>query len=1000
MTHAATPPPPSPQPAPMPPHRRPLLEQVAAVYAANEPQAVERTCFVFPNKRSATFFRHYMSRKLPGVTPVTSTITAFVAEFSAHAEASRYDQLFVLYNEYRRLAAEHAQPDDKVLEFDTFIFWGEMLLGDFDDVDRYLADPDALFVNVERFKEISSSYLSGEQLAAIRRFWGDEVPEHTPEQFWNHMARRGANGPHIKFMRLWEIMAPLYHAFHAALEKQRLTTSGMMHRRALRAISSGGRADLHYDRYVFVGFNVLSTSEIRMFEKLQAMDAADFYWDFNSPALADPANTARRFVELNARQFASRYELPEGVIDEMPRIEVIGAPGHVAQVKVAGTELQAMVADGRIDNPDDAINTAVVLPDQSLFLQLAHSIPPEISQVNLTMGLPVRHSPLATVMHHVAVMQRRARRGAEGFTFFHEDVMALVKSGAVQAINPEQCAALADEITTRRRFRITAADIAALAPDLAPIFSPVKEADTVGGVCDYLVRITDMIAGAGALDHLERMFVADYREKIMQLRDATERHSISMRSDTLLGMIERAVRSDKIHFAGEPLSGLQVMGVLETRGLDFDNVIILSMNERVFPARHFRGSFIPDTLRRGYGLPTAEFQESLYAYHFYRLISRARSVTLIYDARTIGTSTGEVSRYISQLLYLEGGQRITHRTLRFDIDPHRTRPLEMPKTPAVMRALSAFTRAGGRNLSASSLNEYIRCPLAFYLRFAEQFDPNDEIKGYIDDSTYGTIAHDVMQAIYEEMRGPRPEVTVTAEMLQAYIDAPQVKVQPKVTAMIRRHYLNRPDSTAPLTGETLVMSRVITSLVVMTLEQERTLTPLVFVAAEEKMSVPYEVRPGLTVNFTQKIDRIDRVGDTVRIVDYKSGSDELKIDSLASAFVHTPGRNVKAFFQLMLYCLIFKRASGYEGPLQPLIYKLSAIPSEGIVPLKIKINPDAPFGRGNEKEITDFAEYAAEFEERLRGLLEEIFNPEVPLRQTDDPNGCGFCKFTRICGRS
>lgn len=970
------------------PHRKPFLQQVAEIYAAESSRLIADCCFIFPNKRSATFFRRFLGEALKGrnIHFTTETISSFVAEFSPLKEASRYDQIFTLFNEYRKILGNDS------LDFDSFVFWGEMLIADFNDVDRYLVDPDRLFVNISRFKEISSNYLTDDQKEAIRRYWGEEPTSGNVDDFWKHVHADRRKDTKEKFLKLWETLGPLYHAFKKSLAQQGLTTSGALYRNAAEVLRNINRErPLRYSRYVFIGFNVLTTAEMKIFEVLKTLGAADFYWDFNSPAFANGFNRASRFIERNAAEFPSLHELEEETITTLPEIEIVGVPGNTAQTKYAGNILASWVGKKIISNPENAIDTAVVLPDEGLFVPLLHSIPEDIDSVNVTMGLPMRHNPLAALMHSIISMQCGTTRSHGEITFFHEHVTAIISSPLIKAIAPEECAALAEAILKRRLYRVPVSETATICPTLTFLFSVPADEEHLGGIFNYLKEVMDRISRPEErIDGMEQHFVAAYRQKLDLIEEACMRHGIEMRGKTLFRMIERAVAADKFHFAGEPLRGLQIMGVLETRSLDFDNVIMLSMNERIFPRRHYSGSFIPDTLRRGYGMATTDFQESIFAYYFYRLISRARHVSLIYDARTIGTSTGEMSRYIAQLLYLFGKGKISHRIMKFDIHAEDRIEVKVDKTPEVMEKMSRFTTGGkgSRNLSATAINTYIKCPLNFYLRFVERYDPDNEVNDYMDSSTYGTIVHAVMETIFVTLRGQAAQVTVTKEMLDRYIKSAEILIDPIVTSAINEHYNHRPaGDMRPLVGEALILGRVIRESVVRLLEKESELTPFVFMEAEEEIVISYKVNDRLAVNIRQFIDRVDQRGDTIRLIDYKTGSDNLEAKSVEQLFGHSD-KNVKAFLQLMLYCVVYSIAHHYDGPIQPIIYSFRNIAKEGIVPLKLDKVP-----------LEDYRPYAPEFEQLLKEKIEEIFNPDIPFVQAEDESACKYCNFWRICGR-
>lgn len=965
--------------------RTPFLQLVARAYARNTSATdMPDLCFVFPNKRSIAFFLRYLDEELgdsPHIEPSAVTISDLLMSMSTLAEASRYEQLFALYDEYRKLSAE-------VPEFDRFLFWGEMILSDFNDVDRHLVDPVQLFRNLKELREINSTYLTDEQREIIRKYWGDESPDENLSRFWTHLKKRGDTPDSTattKFMALWEVLGPLYQAFHNRLKSQGLATDGMFYRHAAEHLAD---ISLPFKRYIFVGFNVLTPSEVRIFERLKTRGLADFYWDYNSPAFLNERNKATRFLSQNIKSFPSLYDIGEDPVTQMPDISIIGVPSNVGQARVAGDTVERWAATGELQNTENAIDTAIVLADEALFLSLVDEIPPAISCMNVTMGFKMKLTPIAVLMKSIAKMQRNVKKVRGKLCFFFENVLQLLSNPIIRKIEPESCQRLVDYITDKRIFTIEAEIIKTGFPQLAPVFTPIADGGDFLTSADYLEKLLDFLERytAGDDSSVEKLFITSYRQELADLMFACREYDISMHESTVLSMLDRVISSSTIPLAGEPLRGLQIMGVLETRSLDFKNVIMLSMNEAVFPRRQTKKSFIPEALRRGYGMATSDFAESIYAYYFYRLLSRASNVTLVYDARTVGMKrNNEMSRYLDQLLYLFPDAHINHSTVFFDITTFEDTPIEIPKTEDVMALLSDFLDPeGGKRLSASSINSYIRCPLGFYLEQVEGLRFPDELNDYMDYSTYGTIFHEVMQHIYEHVVSGKQSNVITDDDLRRVIESP-VMIDRLVTESVNRNFirLEKDELDSPLSGEALVMHHVMVLIVKQLLQTEiRQFTPFEFLGAEKKVSGRLKVNENVTVNFTQTIDRIDRVNGRLRFVDYKTGSDQIEAAGMDKLFNY----EAHAIFQLMLYCYFYSMTTGNDEPIQPIIYKTRDLFTTGIRPLRI-----------GKDILGDYHSAIDDFRERLEAVISEIFDPEVPFRQAEDAGACRFCKFKQIC---
>lgn len=971
----------------------PFLSRVAQTYLAQEKDGMIDCCFVFPNKRSGMFFTKYLTENCAGtfLLPKISTISEFVGEFSPWVEASRFEQLFILYNEYKSLSSD-------ISEFDQFQFWGDMLLNDFNDVDKYMIDARQLFMNVKHLKEINSNYLTPEQIDIINRYWGENRPYETIDRFWSHINDSDNQQASDKFLKLWEILYELYSAFRQRLEQQGLCYQGMTYRHAAEQLNTMSADELPFRRYIFIGFNVLSTSELSILTRLKNLGCADFYWDFNSPVFDGGYNKASRFLGKYIKEYPSMYDIGEVSVTDFPEIEIMGIPSNVGQVKETGRLLAEMVADGTIPNPDNAINTAVILPDEELFIPLIHSLPAVIKSVNITMGYPLRHTSVASLIRNTISMQLRAREVKGEFRFFHEDLLNVLSHPLIRAIAANECESILKLITDKRMFNIPATFLSENYPALKPIFNAVKDIRNAEDVFAYtieLVTFVKMQLSKHSASSLEIGFLSRYTQAIDELHLLTRKYGIAMQEKTFFHLLERATNSETVNFVGEPLKGLQIMGVLESRALDFDNIIMLSMNERIFPRRHYSRSFIPDSLRRGYGMATVEFQESIYAYYFYRLLSRAKKVYLFYDARNTGIKSGEMSRYLYQLRYLYARPSISTSVGFYEVHPAAEREITIEKNEDIMSKLNRFrTPESGKNLSASAINQYINCPLSFYLEKVEGLNIKDDIKEYMDESTYGTIVHEVAENVYKDLRGDADEIIITEEILDRLSHSDKM-LQAYIRKSINKHYNKLGDNNdTPLVGESKVLGDIILYFMKLLLRDEKQFAPFAFVDGEKKMSGSYYVTPDISINFTQTIDRIDRValndinGPRLRIVDYKTGSDKSSANSMEKIFDDTNDHREKAILQLFLYCNFYVQKTGYDASIQPMLYNLKTINIDHLKPLSI-----------SSEILEDYRKYNDEFKALFAEVIEEMFNPEIPFRQAHNNAACKYCKFTGICGK-
>lgn len=989
----------------------PFLSRIAKVYLDAHRDELLDFCFVFPNKRGVTFFRHYLELNNKSenqfIEPKTVTISDFISEFSDYTESPRYDTLFTMYSEYRKIF-ESLSAESEMEDFDRFVFWGDMLISDFNDVDRYLVDPNELFRNVKDLREISADFLTAEQKEIIRKYWDIDLGESDPESFWKHLTKEGEMGVTRRtFVKLWEILLPLFFATKESLASRGLVMPGAQYREVADKLKNSTAEDIPYKRIIFVGFNVLSSSELYIFERLRDIGIADFYWDFDFPEPFKKLSSPARFLKNYVKQFPSRYDIsPDSV--PVPEIEIIGVPSNIGQVKLIGK----MLKQKSLIKSHASVDTAIVLPSETLFIDILHSVPPEIGPVNITMGYPLRMTSIASLMRNVMSMHLRAKKVRDRWCFFHEDVKAVLSHHLLRQFAEKECNEICETISSKRLFTIPADELRDNYPSLQAIFFPVDDLKQNMQVFDYALNLADQLqeklklyAADGGEMNIEIGFLTRYRLSIEQLRAAVMKYGIVMRENTFFHMIERAVSSESVNFVGEPLSGLQIMGVLETRALDFDNIIMPSMNERVFPRKHYSRSFIPNVLRRSFGLSTTEFQESIFAYYFYRLISKARKVKLLYDARTSGLKGGEMSRYLYQLVYLYPKDKLKVTQAFYDVPPVGDNQFfEVKKTPEIMDKINRFlsTSTEKRFLSPSAINQYLSCPLQFYFARVERIVTRDEMNDYMDESIFGSIVHKVVELTYKRLRGSDNEVYIDSDTLET-IKKARTELERTVTSTINELYNNLPSENAEnepysnlteLQGEAHVLGQIIIDFILKLFDREKE-QPFYFIEGEKDFKTELPLGDGRYFNIMGSIDRVDRIVDSAtgesltRIIDYKTGSDQIEVKTLDDLFVapnSSHGHN-KAVLQLFLYCFAYKRDENHSGPIMPMIYLFRKLYTEPISPVTIDGAP-----------LTNYQDFAEEVNEQLTARLKMLFDPEIPFTPQPHSSHCLYCEFKSVCG--
>lgn len=1001
----------------------PFLKLVANAFVDNK-ESLDKITFVFPNRRSGLFFSKYLGERFKGksfILPEIITISELISDYTKTIEASRMEQLFALYSIYKTMSADISDPS-KEFNFDQFIYWGDMILSDFNDVDRYMVDAKALFLNVKDFKDISANYLNEKQLEVIRDFWGEDRLKLDSGHLWKDTDSEAR----LKFTKLWEVLYPLYMEFNKLLASKNLSYSGKTYRLAAEKMKTARKEDFNFSKIVFVGFSTLSKSEEAIFRGFQRLEIGDFYWDYNSPVFLFPENKGNAFLPKYIKEFPSKYDLKEAPITEMPNIEIMSVPSGGGQAKVVGKIISDLKKEGRDKTTD--IDTAVVLPEEIYLNSVIYSMPETISALNITMGYPMRNTSIASFMSMLSMLHSRKRIIEGEACYYYDDLEALLSHPYIKHICKDSVDALKKQIINFKYFFVPQTVVTKFISNLEVIFSN-QPLDTPDEIIDYVEKIIKFVMAQiysrketgeeeklDIQDRLELSFINQYENSLSQMRTTMEAYKkdiATMKSKTFFLLLERMLAGSNIAFVGEPLNGLQVMGVLETRLLDFENVIILSMNERIFPSKHFTKSFIPMSLRAGYGLSTYEFQESMFTYYFYRMISRAKNVYLLYDSRTQGISSGEQSRYIYQLQRLYNVNKCKKTNWEYNVRLPKNRVIEIRKNDQIMKKLNLYLQDDSKkNFSASMLSTYINCPLQWYLQCVEGLTEEDEISEFIDASTLGTIVHETLQDIYDSIpSNEKGERLVQKKFLTDLIES-KVNLNKFIVKSVNKNYnkLLENDWTKELQGDALLIFKTVYYYVKSVLEYDSRLTPFVYIASEFEQIIRWNLGKDTdrVINFKFKIDRIDRLsspdGDIVRIIDYKTGSDPVKIGGVDSMFVANGNeKRAKAIAQLLLYCHAYEEYYGGKPlKLRPLIYQIRSINEFSDKEFSLNVN------KNDVKDFRDiddgFTVTAKEgetisFMDVIKNYLDEIFNKEEPFRQTEDEDNCVYCPFKDICGR-
>ena len=956
-----------------------FLKLVAADLYKHTEGNLAHTAVVFPNKRAGLFFNEYLAQESdsPIWSPAYVSISELFRSLSPWEVGDPVKLVCELYKIFRRETQSTETLDD-------FYFWGEMLISDFDDADKNRVDTDKLFSNLQDLRNIMDDYtfIDDEQEEAIR-------------QFFQNFSIERRTALKERFISLWNVLGNIYKGFRESLASQNIAYEGMMYRHVIEHLDVD---KLPYEKYIFVGFNVLNKVEHTLFTQLKDAGKAVFYWDYDEFYMKENrqavTHEAGEFIRRNLRDF------PSPLSGEL--FKNLSKPKEVHYIASSTENAQARYLPQWIRNnlttPEK--ETAVVLCNEALLQPVLHSLPAEVKHVNITMGFPLSQTPVYSFLIALLELHTHGFNFKSGrYTF--QSVVTLLKHPYTRQLTG-QAELLEKELTRNNRFYPLPGE---LGKDefLTRLFTPlsgnlnlcIRLSETLQQVASIYQANTSGTEDTDAFNQLYRESLFKAYTTINRFRTLIEEDELTVQSETFRRLLVKVLSATNIPFHGEPAIGMQVMGVLETRNLDFRHLVLLSVNEGQLPKSGGDSSFIPYNLRKAFGMTTIEHKIAVYAYYFYRLLQRAERITLMYNTSSDGLNRGEWSRFMLQFL-IEWPHPITRQFLEAGQSPQGTSPITVEKTPDVMRRMQSLfdVRANPKaKFSPSALNYYLDCPLKFYYRYVAGLSAPDEVSAEIDSATFGSIFHYAAEHIYKDLTTHGK--VINKEALETLLRN-EVKLQDYVDTAFKKLFFNVPQNEKPeYNGVQLINSAVIARYLKQLLQNDLRYAPFTFIASEMEVDEPIDIQTPKGVIKSRiggLIDRMDSKDGTLRIVDYKTGGDADTPPHVESLFIPDKKRS-NYVFQTFLYAAIMCRKQPTMKIAPALLY-IHRAATETYSPV-IQMGES----RKPKEAVEDFSKYEKEYRERLQGLLEEIFNPEKSFTQTEIIEKCTYCDFKALCKR-
>lgn len=954
--------------------RKTFLEYVAEDLLKKYGTDLSRITLVFPNKRASLFLNEHLARMADGPlwSPVYTTISQLFRDRSERVVADNIKLVCDLYRIY-------VQCTGTTETLDHFYGWGMLMLSDFDDIDKNLADATDVFRNLSNIHELDDvSYLSEEQREVLKRFFSNFSDDYNTEL-------------KNRFLQLWQNFGNIYNRFNAYLQEEGLAYEGALY----REVVNNDLATYDADTYIFVGFNMLQKVEQKLFTLLAKAGKAKFYWDFDRYYMEGANNEAgyyiRQYLEAFPNELFNRDDEIYNNFRTEKELRFVSASTETIQGRFVGHWLQNedFVRAGR--------KTAVVLCDENLLQTVVHSLPPEVENVNITTGFPLAQSPVFSFVNALINLQTIGyTKSTERYRLQY--VRAVLRHPYSLFLSDnctEQLRALEEHHTYYPSRQEMAVD-----EGLTLIFANLEEG--VADVQTYHAKLVDwilsMLKTVGKStqetdDHLMKEAIYRMYTLFNRLHELIVSGDLSVDLITLLRLITQLVQSTSIPFHGEPAIGLQVMGVLETRNIDFDNVLLLSCNEGNMPKGVNDASFIPYAIRKAHSLTTIDHKVAIYSYYFHRLLQRAQNITILYNNATEDGHTGEMSRFMLQML-VESGHKIERLSLQAGQMPNVLQPHAVEKTDSIMQQLMKLDK-----LSPTAINRYLRCQLLFFYNTVAGLKESDEETDDIDNRTFGNIFHKGSQLIYEQLMDAN--FTVSENAIKDFL-ADKSALQRIVDRTFNEELFKVANANQhpQYNGLQLINRGVIISYLKKLLQMDLSLTPFRILAMEKpvEQEVVFNVDgKAHTLTIGGYVDRLDEVeegnGKVIRVVDYKTGR---KPQTAVTAFEDifsgdkVTKNHADYYLQTFLYAAIVRDSLKWNKqklPVSPALLFIQQSSSE----------ENDPVLRVGKERISDIAVYHNDFWAHLKALLSEIFDKENAFMPTKDRERCTRCPYRQVC---
>jgi hypothetical protein len=890
--------------------------------------------FIVPSKRAGTILKYELSKLISQTSfaPTITSIEVFIEEISQLNSTSNTALLFELYTAYKATT-----PKDKQDSFDVFYRWGQMLLQDFNEIDRYLIDHKHIFNYLSAIKDLNHWSLEAEQTEVVKNY-----------------------------LLFWKSLDKLYSEFTTLLRSKELGYQGLIYRDAQEHLEDYVQ-NHQAKQHVFLGFNALNASEEIIIQELLASGLAKIYWDIDEAYINNKFHDAALFIRLYKKRWKHyEHNAFNWIATDYKREKTINTyaiPKNIGQAKQIGSILKNLSLDNA-----SLDNTAVILADEALLLPVLNSLPKSIERLNITMGFPLKSIPLASLFELLFSMHKKDTQ-----SFYYKDVIAVLSHEYIRFLIPST---FTEEsiftIEHDNHIYLNLEQLQTFHPDYKEIISLLfnlwKNPEVALTACFSLIKQLKKALQKEKKTHLlDLEYLYRFNTLFNNIELLTQEYNHIKDLKTLFNIYKELLSSETLDFQGEPLKGLQIMGMLESRVLDFETIIIASVNEGVLPSGKTANSFIPFDVKREHNLPTYKEKDAVYTYHFYRLLQRVKNVHLLYNSEIDELKGTEKSRFITQI-EIEGIHKMHHQIVAPSITRNTNQLTVIKKNKTLLNQLQNVAAKG---FSPSSLTSYIRNPLDFYYQKILKINIETSIEETVAANTLGTVVHNTLETFYKPLENKK----LTEEHLDYFI----TQIGPEISKQFNEVYKKGDVSK----GKNLIIYEVAKRYVSNFIGHERALLKqgnvIEILAIETDNTIALKI-PELNfpVKLTGKVDRIDRYNGITRIIDYKTGKvDQNQVEIVDWGSITLDYKKYSKSFQILCYALMITETMQIDGPLEAGIIYFKNL-NAGFLKFGQK-----PSSHSRQKNTLITSETLEDFKKELKGLIMDICNKDVDFEEKD-----------------